>query len=491
MDPAPEQVDAPTTHPLGGKTTLALLVMLGLVAVPYATPKLARYRVARAPWEHTKAEEVPVGVPVVAPVVLTQGEAKLEESKNEATVTNALPESANAIVPLDPGALAKTKGSLAVEDATGHALDKFYASLHKTRKKEAGAITRVLHYGDSVITSDYVSGTMRRKLQKEYGDAGHGFILVANPWEWYFHNDVTHSATKGWSSSRITGPIAKDKMYGLGGVTFKGSPGAAATFGTAKTGDYGKAVSRFDVYYMEQPDGGEVEVTIEGKAERFSTAGPAPVSRLKSFSVSDGEAKMQLRVASGGVRAFGVVLERAGPGVVYDALGANGARAELLAEMDAAHWKEQMDLRKPALVVLQFGTNESEAQFMDPRYETILGGLVDKVKQAAPAASILIVAPLDRAEQGPDGSARTKPIIKKLVAAQKKVAKDKGVGFWNTWEVMGGEGAMAKWVKTGLGAGDMTHPTPAGASVIGDRLTHALSTGYEAWVSRQGAAAAP
>ena len=451
---------------------------------------------ARAPWDHTSLAEVAnggnaSGAATSAPR-LTQGEATLKASKNEATVTNALPDvpaaHADGVV-LDAQLLAKTKGSLAVEDVTEHALDAFYASLAKTRAKEPGAITRIMHYGDSVITSDYVSGTMRRKMQAEFGDAGHGFILVANPWEWYFHNDVTHGAAEGWGSSRITGPTTKDGMYGLGGVTFTGSPGASAFFGTAERGAYGKNVSRFDVYYLETPGGGEVDAKIGATTERFSTKGDEKVSRIKSFTVEDGEAKLVLRVASGNPRIFGVALERDVPGVVYDALGANGARAELLATIDPEHLAQQMALRKPALVVLQYGTNESEAQDLARNYEKALGNLVSMIKAAAPNASILIAAPLDRAETAESGGFHTKPIIKKLVAAQRNVARESGVAFWNTYEAMGGEGSMAKWVKNGLGGGDYTHPTPAGAGVIGDLFYKSLTTGFEAWLSRHPASA--
>src|SRR6185369_5854403 len=110
----------------------------------------------------------------------------------------------------------------------------------------------------------------------------------------------------------------------------------------------------------------------------FSTKGDGKVSRIKSFPVTDGEAKLTLKVVSGNPRLFGVALERDVPGVVYDALGA----------MDATHWKEQMDLRDPALVVLNFGTNESEVGMASRDvYEKTLRALVDKVKAAAPKAS--------------------------------------------------------------------------------------------------------
>lgn len=476
----PKGLDVP--HPLAGKTSVSIGVMTLFLAVPYLSPRLERFRIA-APWTPSAAATPSTALPVAesAPK-LAVGEATLRASSNEATVTNSLP-NAPSVAPVDPRALARTKGSIAVEDASEHALDSFYKALTRTRRKDSGAITRILHYGDSVITSDYISGTLRRRFQGEFGDGGHGFILIANPWEWYFHNDVSHGASSGWSSSRITGPTTKDGMYGLGGVTFTGSAGANAYFGTAAQGAYGKRVSRFDVYYLETSDGGDVEVKIGSETEIFSTLGDAKASRVRSFEVPDGEAKLALRVVSGRPRLFGVALERDEPGVVYDALGANGARAELLGMMNSEHWAEQMKLRKPALIVLQYGTNESEGVGIAANYEQTLTHLVEEAKSAAPDASILIAAPLDRAETAEGGGFRTKPIIKRLVDAQRRVAQKTGVAFWNTFEAMGGEGSMGKWVNKGLGGGDLTHPSPQGAELLGGLFFHALATGFDAWSS--------
>lgn len=477
------------THPLAGKTTACLLTMLGLLAVPYTHPRLARFRVVRAPWQAPEKDDAPQAANVPAPALST-GETSLKASTNEATIANALPTDATA-TPLDPAVLAKTAGSLAIEDPEaegGRAMDHFYARLAKTAAGEKGAITPILHYGDSVIASDYISGTMRRKMAQKYGDGGHGFILVANAWEWYFHNDVVHYATEGWNANRITGPLSKDGAYGLGGVTFHGYAGASATFGTTDKGDYGRKVQRFDVYYMEQPNGGDAAVTIGAETTKFSTKGEAKVSRKRSFEVPDGPAKMTLKaVGNGDLRCFGVVLEREGPGVSYDALGALGARMRLWEAQDEAHWKEQMELRDPGLVILQFGTNESEDGFVNAEvYEKTVRTVVERLKRAAPRASILIMAPLDRAEKADDGSFRSKKVIKRLLDSQRKVAKEQAVAFWDTFTAMGGEGSMARWVKATpqLASWDLTHPTPAGAEVIGDLLFKALASGLDAYRSR-------
>jgi lysophospholipase L1-like esterase len=465
-------------QPLFGKTSRAIVVMGAVLALPYLSPKLRKLRIAQAPWDHT----VEVAAPASAEK-LDVGEATLSASKNQGTVNNALPETAKP-VEVDPSVLAKAAGSLAVEDETGHAMDAFYTHLAATLRKDAGAVTRILHYGDSLITSDFISGTMRRKMQGTFGDAGHGFILIANAWDWYFHNDVSHSASEGWSMSRITGPLTGDGMYGLGGVSFRASGAASATFATKDKGEFGTKASRFDLYYLEQPGGGGVGLYAKGlPPETLSTQGPKKVSRVHSITVPDGAAQLTVKAWGEGARLFGVALERDVPGVVYDALGANGARVKLLEGMSADHWSEQLALRKPALVVLQYGTNETAWGF-DENYEKVLAGIVERVKAGAPDASILILAPLDRAERAAGGF-KTMPVIPKLVNAQKNVAREQKIAFWNTFEAMGGEGSMGKWVKANpqLAGWDLTHPTPEGAELIGGMLYAALIAGYQAYAS--------
>jgi lysophospholipase L1-like esterase len=468
--------------PLLGKTSQALLVMLAVLAIPYASPRLRALRVARAPWDPAVDVETQEAVTPL-PTAAATGEQALPASENTPTVNNALPTEMAATLPdIDPE-VRPTLRTVAIEDPGGHTLDAFFARLARTDRKEPGAVTRILHYGDSTIASDYISGTVRRRMQARFGDAGHGFILIANPWEWYFHNDVLHASDGEWKASRLAGPVAPDGMYGLGGVSFTSYGGGVAWFGTSTRGDFGKRVSRFDLYYLEQPGGGDVEMEVRGApAERFSTRGDAKASRIHAVHVADGEAKLTVKAMGGGpVRLFGVALERDQPGVVYDALGSHAAMAVYWQRQDPAHWKDQLALRDAALIVFQYGTNESDLWKLDrDEYEKALAGLIDELKEASGGASILVVAPLDRAHDK-DGRLATKPVILDLVAIQKRVALAHGAAFWNTFEAMGGEGSMARWVKAKpqLGGGDLTHPTPLGAEVLGDMLSDALIAAYQ------------
>jgi lysophospholipase L1-like esterase len=216
--------------------------------------------------------------------------------------------------------------------------------------------------------------------------------------------------------------------------------------------------------------------------ERFSTRGPERVSRVHSTSVDDGEARVTVRAAGGGpARLFGMAIERDRPGVVYDALGAHAAMAIYWQRQDREHWKEQLALRDPALIILSYGTNESDDEKLNrDGYERHLGALLDELADVTGGASILVMSPLDRGEWV-HGRVGTKPIIADLVAIQRRVALAHGAAFWNTFDAMGGEGSMVRWwrARPQLGGGDLTHPTPKGAEVLGNLLASALIEVYE------------
>ena len=96
--------------------------------------------------------------------------------------------------------------------------------------------------------------------------------------------------------------------------------------------------------------------------------------------------------------------------------------------MDEDHWSDQMALRKPGLVILQFGTNESEdGWFNSDVYEKSVRLVLSRVQSAASGASIMMAAPLDRAEKGDDGRLRSKKVILKLISSQRKVATELGI----------------------------------------------------------------
>lgn len=362
------------------------------------------------------------------------------------------------------------------------ALDSFYRALAKRIRGEAVTV-RVMHYGDSLLASDFLAGTARRVLQQRFGEGGHGFLAIANPWEWYFHNDVWHAAGTGWRQSRVSGPLTKDGAYGPGGVVFRGSAGAVASFGTARDGDYGRKVSQFQVLYAARPGGGQFELKTATSTALVDTDAEQEEERVATVHVPDAEGKLTLRVLRGEVKLFGVALER-DEGLVYDAMGVLGARAKMWSHLADAHWKAIYALRPPTLVAVQYGTNEIESGGIEPaEYTESLTSLVRRWRTAAPQASFVLVAPPDFAERMAKGGFRSSRALARLVELQRAVAVQEGVAFFDTIGAMGGDGAMPKWLMAHppLCSTDLIHPTAAGGDALGQLFVRGLLGGYSEW----------
>ena len=151
-----------------------------------------------------------------------------------------------------------------------------------------------------------------------------------------------------------------------------------------------------------------------------------------------------------------------------------------------AFWlAEQLQHRNPNLLILNYGTNES--QYDAPEnfvtYETDLREVVRRARAALPKSSILIMAPMDRGQRGPGGGIVTRPAIPQIVEMQRRVAQETGCAFFDTFTAMGGAGTMAKWYAGVNGAklvgGDLMHPKPPGAEIVGQLLYQALSNGFD------------
>jgi hypothetical protein len=93
------------------------------------------------------------------------------------------------------------------------------------------------------------------------------------------------------------------------------------------------------------------------------------------------------------------------------------------------------------------------------------------------------MAPLDSATQK-DGEIVTKPVIPKMVDAQRRAAAAQGCAFWDTFTWMGGRGSMAAWHQRGLGADDLTHVSAGASRRVADALVDALLAGYAKYKSR-------
>src|SRR4030095_4053030 len=156
--------------------------------------------------------------------------------------------------------------------------------------------------------------------------------------------------------------------------------------------------------------------------------------------------------------------------------------------MNSDHWTEQLQHRKSDLIIINYGTNESQYASDDQmqRYDRELREVVRRVRAALPQASILIVSPMDRGKRMPGGRIGTLPAIPKIVEMQRRVARETHCAFLNLFAAMGGEGTMARWHdgRKHLVGADLTHPNAEGAQTVGTLIYTALMENYNSYHER-------
>jgi lysophospholipase L1-like esterase len=362
-------------------------------------------------------------------------------------------------------------------------LRAFYLALWRTEVGAPGAVTRVLHYGDSPVTADSITADVRSLLQQHFGDAGHGFVLIAKPWAWYGHRGVDIEG-KGWRIAAATQTRARDGYHGLGGVSFEGDTGASSRL------ELNEDHAQMEIQYLRQPSGGVLTVEAGGQTlGDVETEGPTKEPGFQTFPLAVGARTIQLSVKRGPVRLFGVSFERNTPGVIYNSLGLNGGQVQVVVRyFDKPQWTEELQHQHPDLVVINYGTNESiYADYIERYYPGELRQVIERVQAAVPGASVLIMSPMDRGQRDSNSRITTVPTLPRLVEIQRQSASEMNCAFFNTFQAMGGEGTMARWYDSQprLVSADFTHPLPAGARRVGVLLDQALESGYRQFKARE------
>jgi lysophospholipase L1-like esterase len=175
--------------------------------------------------------------------------------------------------------------------------------------------------------------------------------------------------------------------------------------------------------------------------------------------------------------------------VQYSSLGINGGQVQMLLRyFEANQWTDALRHEDPALVVLNYGTNESIfPAYVKKQYPDELRQVIARIREALPHASLLLMGPMDRGTMDAAGQIVTPETLQTLIEVQKKVAAETGCAFFNTFDAMGGAGTMGRWyhAQPRLVSADFMHPMPAGAAKVGELFEGALMQAYQGHAASQ------
>ncbi len=378
-------------------------------------------------------------------------------------------------------------------------LPHFYAKLASLLSLRDGAeregeamqdVVRVAWFGDSHTAADFLTGALRERLQSVFGDAGPGFVPIGTSLG--RHEQVAVQVKGRWvrePPSPASHVRVSDGILGLSGLGAKAEPYSGSLRLHMRRGQVPPAETMTWRIVLRSPDGpfswharaGEQVAKLRFDGARWSaTASDVAVrgSQLMAWTldVPTGEA-LELLPPSSEVEVFGAFGETAGPGVVLDTLGINGARIRTTRAWHEGTFVGELAERGPALVVLAYGTNELGDRARPEHYAPYYEAMLELVRTASPDADCLLVGPTDRRDADGHSLAR----VAQLDDFQRQFASEAGCAYFSLAQAMGGAGGYQRWARSEppLAGGDGVHLTALGYVKLAEALVDSLRESFE------------
>jgi len=362
-----------------------------------------------------------------------------------------------------------------VENPT--ALENFFKALAEANSKQRLEPVRIMHFGDSHVAADVLTREIRERFQNEFGNGGPGFIVPRNPMATR-RRGVISGFTEGWAVEGIGGHYSADGIYGPAGINIATSdPGERAWLETSS--------NHFEVYFARQPNGGKIEITVDGVdalEEPVLLTSRTPRADFISIDLpDDAPHRLEVRTLSPGkVRLLGIVAEHLAGGVSYDVFGINGARANRILGWNQIGFATAIKARDPNLIILAYGTNEvADGSWSAVSCEALVGEILQRLHAAVPDASILVFAPPDRGDLPLSGR------LLALVNAERRAALENNAAFWSAFDAMGGAGSINNWLRRGLAQSDRVHLTGLGYARLAEMFYDDLHSAWRSPKSEQ------
>lgn len=389
--------------------------------------------------------------------------------------------------------------ALEYTDAGFNQLAYFFDALGKTQLDGAGV--RILHYGDSQIEGDRVTGYLRSRMQRVFGGAGVGMQCVVPPVSPPFGLTIQPGA--GWKYHSIM-PATKRKKefhYGLAGSVCQygqevedAETGETHYQGTVEitrklSAGSGMRFSHVRVFIHTAQSPCRVELQQGDSTLWEASIGALPSVQQVVVPVSTQRSKFSLSFSSASLADVLALSFEGEGGVQVDNVPLRGSSGGDFTAINDTVFREMASLLHPKLVLLQFGVNVVPGQMEAYGfYREMLKRQIARLRGLLPGVTFIMLGVSDMGMKEEDDFV-SYPNIPKVRNAQRQAALESGIAFWDTYQAMGGPNSIVAWVNAEppLATADYVHFTPRGARFIGEMFYSALMQAYEAYT--QGASA--
>lgn len=357
-----------------------------------------------------------------------------------------------------------------------HMMDNLIASLQRCGR---GEVVHILHYGDSQIESDRITGFIREKLQQRFGGNGPGLCPAMQP--------IASYTVAQWASDSLPRFIADGNLRQKLSDDHYGVLAQMAKLNGHITLNY--TIRNSNKVYSKAKKFSQIKLLVGNTSANFSAKlrwgkkdstqileAAKPEMSVITWKLDTMVSDVKLDL-NGTAEIYGVSMDGRS-GVSMDNIPLRGSSGTFFTKISSHLLSTSMRELNVKLILLEYGGNYTPHIYsMDrvKKYKDMIAGQINYLKRQCPNAMIILIGPADMTKKI-DGELQTYPFLEENIQGMKEAALENGAAFWNMYEVMGGRNSMIKWVDhvPAWAASDYIHFTPTGAGRIADMFVQSF-----------------
>lgn len=358
-------------------------------------------------------------------------------------------------------------------------LHPFFAQLDSLKDSSAKKMVRVIHYGDSQIEGDRISGYLRDRLQELFGGSGAGMVPAVQP---IAASSILQSASENWTRHAVFGMIeqkAEHNRYGaMQSVCTYAGNSASLRFSKSNIGyPRNKDITKITIYYGNT----DTDVNVNLLSGSISKSVTLPASKnINSVSINtELSSVFNLNFSGESPEIYGIALD-GGIGITVDNVPMRGSSGTRFTRVELSGMKTMFKLLHTKLILMEFGGNmmpSVSGPKSIEKYKAEFSAQLAHLRKANPDACFITIGPADMSKRI-NGNMQTYPYLEDVRDALKEASFENDCAYWDMYSAMGGKNSMPSWVKERLAGPDYIHFTRNGAEKIAEIFTQALINDY-------------
>jgi len=358
----------------------------------------------------------------------------------------------------------------------GKTLSPFFMSLKELEETTDSAYTvSIIHLGDSHIQADFQTSRLRDHFQNHFGNAGRGLIAPLKMAATNEPRNYRIASFQEWEYTRCIKPGTVP--FGLTGLVLRNTDESCKIkIETLDRYDFEKWHFRDVTVYC---NANQCSVSISN-TDSSNYIREISGDHMQRFILNESTPELEFNIRAAGKpdnRIYGFNLKNGKNGILYHAIGINGAHYSNYAEEEL--FAEQLSTLEASLIIISLGTNEAYSRAFNPQsvYKKI-DQTINTIRKYAPNAIFLLTTPAETWLGYRTKKRRPHPNVAIVSKTIVEYAQKNRLAYWDLFSITGGKGSAFTWSKHKLLARDGIHFSKEGYECIGELLFEAFYRAY-------------